>query len=186
MDQLRELANGSIKAFDALYAIYQPRLHRYILPFVSGDVSESSSIVQDVFVKLWMKRETLPAIEHLELYLYRMARNRLMDLHRAQKKRRQLHASITSQAVSLQDETLLYREYYQIARQAIHQLPERRKIIFELFTQKDMAMNEIAASLNVSHPVIKKQLTLANNFIRQYIRRYGALLLLLALCIKIF
>ncbi|HVI48526.1 MAG TPA: RNA polymerase sigma-70 factor [Chitinophaga sp.] len=184
---LEQLAAGDRGAYTALYKYYQPRLFRYLMPFTGNTPGMAEEITQDIFVKVWFRRETFAGLQSFEFYLYRMARNRLIDIFRQEKKRKLLDGELKELEQHDYDpeDELKYREYHQLARTAISLLPERRKQIFELSTQHDLSWAEIASHLNITTAVVKKQLHLASRFIRDYIRQYGdmavAILVLLML-----
>ncbi|MFB6454639.1 RNA polymerase sigma factor [Chitinophaga sp. Hz27] len=179
---LRQLAEGDRSAYTSLYYHYQPKLYRYLLPF-TADIHLIEEITQDIFVKVWLKRETFVGMERFEYYLYRMGRNRLLDIFRQQQKQL-LPGEIPESAIHPELEQQ-YREYNNLVQEAIRKMPERRRVIFELSTQRDMSWAEIAENQNVSVAVVKKQLHLASSFIRSYIRQYGDIniTLIILLCI---
>jgi len=186
---LRKLAEGSRPAFDSLYHKYQPKLRLYLLPFMQHNPGELREIIQDVFVKVWLKKEAFAAIESFEYYLYRMSRNRLLDIYRSRKSREKNESLYLAQAADSTDQLadeLAFREYHRVARQAIDLLPERRRMIFDLMTEQDLSAREVASRMGLSTAVIKKQLFFANQFIRDYIRQHGDISLLIILFSKIF
>jgi len=186
---LRKLAEGSRPAFDSLYHKYQPKLQLYLLPFMQHNPGELREIIQDVFVKVWLKKETFAAIESFEYYLYRMSRNRLLDICRSRKSRKKNESLYLTQAADSTDQLadeLAFREYHRVARQAIDLLPDRRRMIFDLMTEQDLSAGEVASMMGLSIAVIKKQLFFANQFIRDYIRQHGDISLLIILFSKIF
>lgn len=174
---LIRLADDDKSAFDALYHYYEPRLRLFLYPFVT-DQNTLNAILQDVFVKLWIKRTDLVGIEFLEYYLQRMAKNRLLDLlrlrrikeeHEVNYSRQQLKtANVTSDHVQL-------KEYMAIARKGISLLPERRKLIFSLHVLDGLSLDEVAGELNISKDVVKKQLQHAKNFLKEYVSKKGDL-----------
>jgi RNA polymerase sigma-70 factor (family 1) len=181
---LQRLATGDRDAYTTLYKYYQPKLHRYLQPFTGDSMDIADEITQDIFVKIWLKKETFAGVQTFEYYLYRMARNRLIDIFRNEKRRKQQDAGFPPDIPDyhLEDE-LKYREYHQLAQQAIALLPERRRLIFELSTQQDLSWAEIAVKMDLSVAVIKKQLHLASKSIKDYMRKHGGLIFSLLLCI---
>ena len=49
------------------------------------DEDDAKDVVQDVFLKLWQKKEELEKIENMEAFVVRMVRNRCLDILRAGK-----------------------------------------------------------------------------------------------------
>src|SRR6202522_1223418 len=62
----------------------QPRLRNFIRKHVA-DTSEAEDILQDVFYELVEAYRLMKPIEHVTAWLFRVARNRMVDLFRAKK-----------------------------------------------------------------------------------------------------
>jgi RNA polymerase sigma-70 factor (ECF subfamily) len=184
---LRLLETGSEAAFRLLYDRYQPKLSRYLYPFVSDRPHLVAEIVQEVFVKLWVKRGQLGGIAKPEYYLQRLARNQLIDNIRLQKikDRHEKAAAGASGAQEDVQDFLLLKEYHEIARQAIEQLPERRRYLLRLSMVDGYSQEEIANLTNLSRAVVKKQLFKANSFLREYMKTHGGMLLLVCILDKL-
>jgi len=175
---LEQLADGDVVAFTTLYKRYQPRLLRLIAPF--RDIEDPEEVIQDIFLKLWLKREFVTGLRSVEFYLYRMARNRLLDIRRSKKARLAREQAVSAELVEesagrpAQDSagTLLeYKEFYGMVIQTITQLPQRQQEIYRLSLFLDRSLDEIAEELHLSKAVVIKQLYLANKFIRAQLRK---------------
>jgi RNA polymerase sigma factor (sigma-70 family) len=62
----------------------QPRLRNFIRKYVT-DTGEAEDILQDVFYELLEAYRLMKPIEHVTAWLFRVARNRMVDLFRAKK-----------------------------------------------------------------------------------------------------
>lgn len=69
--------------FSQLYTDYVSNLHAYgtSLGFASDVCMDA---IQDVFCKLYLRKDKLQHIENIGFYLFRSLRNRLIDLHKQQ------------------------------------------------------------------------------------------------------
>ena len=175
---LARLASGDKAAFDALYHYYEPRLRLFLTPFTRSDEHLMNVILQDIFVKCWIKRNDLTGIEQLEYYLQRMAKNRLLDLQKLQKIQSNHignYAQLQEQSTELTGHQVQLKEYMTIARQGIDALPERRRQIFSLSVFEGLSIDEIAGRMNLSREVVKKQLQKARSFLKTYIAEKGDL-----------
>jgi len=168
-------ANGDRQAYAQLYTGYLSPLIKYIFLFTrSRELSEE--IVQDVFVKIWEKKEQLLTVQSFQPYIFKSAKNLLLDyMRREQSQSRFLTLSGPfSEACDEQaDDELIYGQYYQLALDAINLLPEKRKQVFELKTREELSLDEIADRLGISKSVVKKQLYAATGFVKDYLRRHG-------------
>ncbi|TLV02198.1 RNA polymerase sigma factor [Dyadobacter luticola] len=168
-------AGGDREAYTALYKSYLTGLLRYIFLFTkSQDLSEE--IVQEAFVKIWDHRESLREVQLFEPYLFKTAKNLLLDYFRKEKTQLKYHSlssPATEESEEYADSELIYGQCYQLALDAIDRLPEKRKQIFEMKTREEFSLDEIAEKLGISKSVVKKQLYAANNFVRDYLRKHG-------------
>lgn len=178
------MAGGDENAFETIYRFYQPRLQRYIYPFTNGSQQDTEEVVQEVFVKLWLHREMLPAIESFPQYLFRMARNRLIDQQRLHQKN---HSTVRhlgqsqEEAAETVTEGILLNDYKKIAREAIQALSPQKQNIFLLRYEHDKSLDDIAHELGITKTSVKNQLYKAVREVRESLQRRGGIQLPLIL-----
>jgi len=172
-DLIQQLSAGSMAAFQMLYKRYQPLLHRYLQPF--SMVEEPGEVIQDIFLKLWAKRASLTTVKSVSHYLFRMARNRLLDLHKSNRARHERETATSTAFESTLNSPLESKEFYEYALRAIAKLPERQRIIYEMNVFQDRSLDEIASALNLSKSVVIKQLYLANKTVRGEVKKFSHL-----------
>ncbi|WP_346316199.1 sigma-70 family RNA polymerase sigma factor [Chitinophaga sp. YIM B06452] len=184
---LFRLEAGDKAAFDSLYYHFEPRLRLFLHPFADADMVDA--VIQDVFVKLWLKREELSGIAALEFYLQRMAKNRLLDilkLRDIRDRHKKSYAILQADSTNDTKEQLQLKEYLAIAREGMDKMPLRRRIIFSMNVLDGFSIDEIAAQLQVSRDVVKKQLQKAKAFLKEYISKHGDLPGAICLAILVF
>jgi RNA polymerase sigma-70 factor (ECF subfamily) len=182
---LQKTAEGSREAYATLYSHYYPGLYRFV-SFVIASHEDTEEIIQDVFLKIWLKRETLIGIRSFDDYLFRMAKNRIFDAARQSQTRLKLARQIGLQMQEGTDSTynkVIFQEYHAIAREAIDQLSPQKKKMFLMYTRDEMTAREIAEVEGISRMAVKKQLYEAIHFIKDHLRRHAEWLLLLCLAI---
>lgn len=174
---LKAIVGGDRSAFTALYSQLADQLYNYIYTFTrSEDISKE--LVQDVFIQLWVRRDLLEGVTDLRPYVFRTTKNRLLNYLKSRKsyatllKKIELEQSVFSVR---QEEKLDYNHLEKVAHEAISQLPPKRKLIFQLSTQENLRLDEIAAHLNISKSVVKKQLYAAISSVKSYLQTHAKL-----------
>ncbi|UOG73300.1 sigma-70 family RNA polymerase sigma factor [Hymenobacter tibetensis] len=171
---LEAVAAGSREAFTCLYSTHLSGLFRYARLFVASP-AEAEELIQEVFVRIWERRATLTHISSFKAYAYQTTKHLVIDCWREKKQQaiQQQRFLREAAAPSLADEELIYHQGYQLAQQAIAQLPPKRKQIFLLRTQDELSLDDIAQELAISKPVVKKQFYAATAFVKAYLKRHA-------------
>lgn len=168
-DLLLKASAGDRQAFADLYTTHFPALFRFVY-FTTRSRADAEEIIQDIFLKMWERRETLTEIRSLEDYLFIMAKNKLFDHARQQATRlkavQELGAGQEASGNTAEGD-LIYKEYERAAMEAITKLPKRKQLIFFMRTQQSMSLNEIAAAFHISRSAVKKHLYASIHFIKQ-------------------
>jgi RNA polymerase sigma-70 factor (ECF subfamily) len=138
------------------------------------DVAEE--LVQDVFFKLWSKREQLAEIDALKTYLYRAARNTALNHLRRQKlelayEEREAAKGEPS-TTEATDDSATAGELTEAVREAIDRLPTRCREIFLMSRDGGLTYAEIAAELGISIKTVETQMGRALKSLRLSLARY--------------
>src|SRR5256885_8065967 len=88
MDDLDRARGGDARAFDSLARAHERALYSHVARIL-GAGADAEDVVQDAFVSAW---RSLPGFEgtSFKAWLFRIARNRAIDVIRAQKRRAEL------------------------------------------------------------------------------------------------
>ena len=179
-DILKDIAAGSSKAFRALYSQWEPTLSSFIFQVTRSKVI-TAEIVQDVFLKIWMTRESLVDVKDFKAYLFVISKNRainalkksLADLERMKK-----YASEVPFNEQPEDEDNDQLPFTLID-EAIDQLSPRQKEIFLLHRYERYSYREISEQLGIGKESVKTHLSLAIKSIKNHIETKIALIILL-------
>lgn len=159
-------------AFDALYTAYRISLWRLARQFTQSD-DAAHDVVQDVFVAIWVRRETWEVTGAVRAYLYGAVRNRAVSLLRAGARRADLlpesPAFVTDSSADLSTDL---EELESALRKAIDALPERQRTALLLFWHESMNMSEIARVLGITPAASRKLLLSAQASLRRAVAKY--------------
>ena len=157
--------------FTCCFNTYHESLLRYACN-VCKDSDNAKDLVQEVFLKLLLRKEKLHEIQNLQAYLVTMVRNEIADQQRKNKLRKRLLSDQhrRSQHYEMPD-PLLEKECHTSLHRAIQKLPPMRKMIYQLSCEGGYKTQEIAATLNISPRTVEGQLQQARTKIKAYIHQ---------------
>ncbi|MDI9364420.1 MAG: RNA polymerase sigma-70 factor [Flavobacterium sp.] len=184
---LQQIAQGDRAAYTTLYQQYLPGLYQYIFRFTKQSKELTEEIIQEVFLSIWEKKENLVAVQSFDSYLYRIAKNKLLNLLKHHEHKQQLHLTFGNTLDVFDNKTenaLAYTEYLKTAQRAINNLPEKRRLVFLLSTQQGLSLDEIAEQMQLSKSMVKKHLYTAKDSIKQYLQDNAEWLLTIIILIK--
>ncbi|QHT71364.1 RNA polymerase sigma-70 factor [Rhodocytophaga rosea] len=170
---LIRLKSGDETAFREIYHKYHKPLHFIAYKYLkNNDLSDDA--LQDIFLKLWINRESLNENLSLKGFLFTSLKNHLLNILRNHK----VHQSKQSEAASsmevIVNETegnLQYGEYNQIVQNGIEKLSPQKKHIFKLRALDGLNNEEVARELQLSINTVKFQFSQATKFLRKYLKK---------------
>ena len=166
-------AEGDETAFGRVFHAYHQRLGAYVFR-LTGSKPATQEIVQDVFVRIWVRRATLAEIDNFDAYLFTAVRNHVFNYLRniARERTRQaaLEAEQLAAAAVLQSvDTTADDDYHSLLDEAVAQLPQQQQRVYRLHKQEGLSHAEIAARMQLSVETVKKHMSLALRTIRDHL-----------------
>lgn len=159
---IQHLKEGSVKAFDRLYALYAKQLYAYCLEYTKS-TEDTEEIVQDVFISLWNKRELIKQTETLRPLLFVMAKHKLINAYRT-RINQPVYEDYINYANTLgakdQDDRLEYEDFLKSFQKALSSLPVTQQEVIRLSRLEQLSNKVIAQQLSLSEQTVKNQLSL--------------------------
>ncbi|HSC38953.1 MAG TPA: RNA polymerase sigma-70 factor [Chitinophagaceae bacterium] len=184
---LVKVAAGEEEAFRHLYDLFADKVYTMAVSYLKSPL-DAQDVIQDVFLKVWEKRNALTEVNNIAAWLHVLTRNHLINL---------LQKKIPSRAgenTSLQDtpaegqepgQQLDIKEMSSLICAAVNGLPHRQQQVYRLSREQGMTLQQIAASLGLSYDTIREHMNYALKNIRFYLQRHygktGPLLILFLL-----
>ena len=149
---LNLIAKGDTAAYQILFSKYWEKIYVNALAFTK--VPElAKDLAQEVFIRIWIKKERLADVENFEAYLYRVAKNIFYDhLH----KKVLIETNDPFLTIYFEDkginslQNLELKELNQEIENAIGALPLQVKTAFELSRKQGLTHEQIAKKMNIS------------------------------------
>lgn len=150
--------------FKLLFGEFYDPLSKYAYTLVS-DHDTAEDIVQEVFVRIWEKHQSIIASPQVRAYLYRAVRNTCFNHLGSQK--RMPFASLSNEELEENDISAWSVEeqadeneipnYRELLKKGIELLPEKCKEIFLLSRTGHLSNQEIADQLGISIKTVNNQ-----------------------------
>jgi RNA polymerase sigma-70 factor (ECF subfamily) len=164
---LKQIAGGSETAFAELFYTYKDKLYSFLLPMTGADAAED--LVQEVFLKIWTKKEDLNSVDNAGAYIFRMAKNKAIDALK-----RSLHyETILKEEARIEDrnsidtsEVLKIKNLKQQIHYAVESLPPQQKKVYLLSREEGLKLEEIASQMGISLATVKNHLVQAMRNLR--------------------
>ena len=166
---LAQIAAGDERAFTELFDEYYKKLGAYVFELTQS-LPVTEEIVQEVFIKLWLSRAQLPAIDHFTNYLFILCRNKTYDALRkiaAERLRQSNVEKVLGQEIELENLDDPTEGYRSLIEQAVGRLPAQQQKVFRLSRYERLKHDEIARELHISPETVKKHIQAAVSAIRK-------------------
>ncbi len=171
---LELLRNGDEAAFTELYHHYSGQLYVNLFKMVK-DETLAEEIVQDIFTRIWQKRQTLQVEQSFPAYLYRMGHNAVHDFYRKLQRDRRLYQQFKALATEHYthiEEALFRQESKVLLHQALDTLSPQQKKAYELCKLEGCSYKETAEQMGISPLTVKEYMVKANWAVRDYLDRH--------------
>lgn len=178
------------ESFDLTYKLLFRKYYTNLLFYATRIVGEEEAedVVQDVFVELWRRQESMNIGDQIQAFLYRAVYTRalnvlkhreikdtyeavMLDIHQ---KRLEFYQPDSNDVVKRIEDGELRRSL----SEAINELPDKCKMVFKLSYLHDMKNKEIAETLGISLRTVEAHMYKALKLLRD---RLGYLNLMSAL-----
>lgn len=146
-------------SFERIYLATKDALYGYVKKFISNN-AEAKDVVQECYIKLWLKADSLTNIDDPKPFLFKCARDIMVDMIRksSSEKKYIKHYQHTATVVIDYSKEAAQKEIRKQVIEVVESLPAKKKLIFKL-KEEGLSHKEIAGHLNISTKAVEKHLT---------------------------
>lgn len=166
---LTQIINGEEQAFIALYRQYWETLF-VTAAKVLRSKEEAADVVQDVFLSLWGRKETLQITGSVAAYLQTSVRYKAIHYIEKNITRRdyltvllEVGASISSANPETQ---IQFKQLQQLVQETIANMPPKMREVYQLSRKEELTHSEIAEKLGISPETVKKHIQHAKQVLK--------------------
>jgi len=170
---LNFVQNGDKSAFEEIYNRHWHKLYNVAVRVLKSQ-EEAEEILQDIFLKLWIRREEIKVL-NLSNYLISSVKKKIIDSIRSkivQQKYWIYYKQFMPQSVEETESTVVFNELNNEIQHAIQQLPKKSQQVFRLNRLEGRSVSEIADFLKLSERAIEYHLTKSLKQLRAHLKDF--------------
>lgn len=161
--------HGDRTAFETLFGLFTPRLTAWVTA-QGCDAASAEAVIQDVMITAWTRAHLFDGAKaSARTWMYTLARNRMIDHHRAGERRARAHDGYATLLPDEHDNHDTPEQGLARARIAalLDQLPAEQREVLLLVYVEGHSHREIAVELGLPIGTVKSRARLAFNRLRK-------------------
>lgn len=154
---LQWIADGSEAAFHQFYDSTLSYVTNVVRLYHEDMNLAVEDLVQEIFLSIWKYRSNLTAVKNIKYYLFKTAKNKVVQFQMAAAKRACVNLdNINSNYLQQppQDE-LDYKLLLNIYRQTVQTLPGRQQKVLQLRYEAGLSREEVGAQMGIAISTVK-------------------------------
>ena len=182
------IRNDDENAFECIFERHWQPLYAFVYKMIT-DKDQTKDILQNTFLEVWKRRESLFADESLLPLLIKIAKNEVISLFRKDKVRLAGDEILVRnlQREDLPDDKLMAAELQDAIDSELIKMPLNMRKCFHLSRYENMSIKDIAAELLLSEQTVKNNISEALKRLRHALtnNQSGYLALLIPVLINL-
>lgn len=176
-DLVRDVRSGNRPAFREVYNRFHKQLYIIALRYLKhSELAEDA--VQDVFINLWLKKQTLNPDLSLKAFMATCLKNHVLNMIRSNKKKIANTFELTEAhhpVSNCTSDDIQMKEYTKIMHAGVNSMPEQKKRVFEMKVFKGESNSVVAAKLGISINTVKVHYYHSRRFMKAYLKKEAGL-----------
>ena len=174
---IERIRAGDEHAYEELFHLHYRELCRYAARIGPGP-GAAEEIVQEVFLKVWLRRERLREVNTLRGYLYAAVRNHALNQIKRSgyedrwRRGKAFELSEVRPLASSADDDVRAAELTVAIERALATLPPRCRQAFLLQRREHMSVAEIAEAMEIAPKTVEVQIGNALRLLRRYLAEW--------------
>ena len=158
--------------FKQLLLPLYPRLQR-VASRLLGNAEDAEDMVQEVYMKLWSKRDALPDVKDVEAYCVTLTKNMCIDRLRMAEAEKADVDEVPTMLVATDDVEAQVERHDAVeqVKQIIETLPEHQQQVITLRDMEDCSFEEIAEQTGLTAVNVRMLLSRARRTIRERFKK---------------
>lgn len=142
---------------------------------ITHDTDSAEDIVQDVFMKVWRRKEHIDLSQSIKSYLFRSSINTALNYLEKNRRNRPMEdaePTLLQFSSNATEEDIRYQEVSLHIDQAVQSLPPKCRTVFALSRFEELSYVEIADQLSISVKAVEKHMGKALKLMRARLQSF--------------
>lgn len=167
-DIIREIKKGDRNSFKKLYDTYASFVYNVAFKILRNS-SMAEEVVQDCFVNLWVKRDTIDESKELSIFIFVMAKRICLNYLRRIKYTNKFLDQVKLLSINDVQDKMDLSDLQMSLVKHIALLPKQQRIAFELSRIDGYTHKQIAEKMGISPNTVKNHITQALAVLRKHL-----------------
>jgi len=163
------LKSGDHASFKKLFDLYSKPLYRFSYSYLKSK-EDAEGVVQEVFIKVWNRREQLKTNTSFKSYLFTIAINSIRKQFHKQARFNQVKHDILfdlSEDKFYFDDRDDYQALLDKLEELVQQMPEKRRQVFIKRKIEEKSLKAISEELSISIKTVEYHITESMKFLKK-------------------
>ena len=165
---IMQIAGGNQLAFKQIFDLYHIRIFHFAKKYLRSE-HLAEEAVQDVFLKIWEKRDELVRVEDFPSWLFQLTRNYLLNILKRVSNESKIKEEIRNTLdipEEQEDKQLIEEEQFDLLREIVAMLPSQRQEIFRLCRFEEKSYAEVARMMGISKSTVNDHMVKAMKYLK--------------------
>ena len=172
VEALKLLAEGRQKGFTQIYDRYAKGISNLGYKYLHSEALVED-YVQEVFLAVWLQRESFQDVDFFRGYLFTIAKNtalkKLKKIANEELRNEEYFNLKPATSENNIDDYLLNKDM----RRAVEELPSTQRTVFQLVVSEGLSHKDVAEQLNLSQQTVSNTMTMAVKTLKLQLKLYS-------------
>lgn len=162
------ISEGNQQAFKELFDLYHKRIFQFAMKYLRSELLAEEA-VQDVFLKIWEKREELVLVDDFSSWVFQLTKNYLLNTLKRSCNEARIKDEISKTLIyaeEINNDLLVEKETTDMLHNMIAELPAQRQEIFKLCRFEQKSYEEAAVVMGISKSTVNDHMVKAMKFLK--------------------
>jgi len=186
-DLLLKIAVGNQQAFRLIFDAYKNKVYSYANRYLKSKES-AEEVVQETFLKIWLKKENLTVVENFGGYIRKIAVNLTLDSLRAlaaENKTTDFQKVVWREQDNGTEDAIMRKDAQSYIDQLLDKLPKQQGLVYRMCHIEGMKQKEVAEILHIAPATVKVHLREALKTLRTLVDENNVIPLIAFIFIRV-